>query len=116
MPLKPQLYKDYRAAMWDKQGRDTKVDFRASKMLDGSTLDGNYLNPKPILFYKDVWHCPDIQAAKVLIRKLTFMKDVRHIEMKGGPWVYIDYAIPTKEAYNHLLPGQPEDDRKRLRK
>lgn len=115
MPFKPQLYKDYRAAMWEKQGRYSNVDLRASKLKDGSPLDKCYLAPKPILFYKDVWHCPDTHSAKVLIRKITFMKDVNLIEMKGT-WVYIDYANPTNEAYSHLLPGQSQDDRKRLRK
>lgn len=110
-----QFYRDFRAAAWDKQGHDHKVDFRASTMLDGSPLDGNYLAPKPILFYKDVWHCPSLQEAKVLIRKLTFMPDIHHIEMKCGRWVYIDYTAPKEGGYNHLLPGQPEDERKRLR-
>lgn len=113
MPKK-QFYRDYRAAAWKKQGHDKYVDFRASTLKDGSPLDVPYLAPKPILFYKDVWHCPSLQDAKVLIRKLTFMEDIHHIELKGSRWVYIDYTAPKGEAYSHLLPGQPKDERKLL--
>lgn len=112
--MKKQTYVDFRATAWSRQGQGSNIDFRKSKLADGSELDREYIQPKPILFYKDIWHCRSVRKAKVLIRKLSFMEDVTVIEWKGpGTWVYVDYSLTS--GTSHLLPGQDKDERKRLR-
>lgn len=112
MPRKgPKTYAEYRAIKWEEQDRDTKVDWHASTLKDGKPLDGVYLRPKKVLFFKDTWHCPDLKTAKKVARDILQYGDVHYLELKGERWVFVDYRPDT----HHELPGQEKDDRKRLR-
>jgi len=106
----PNTYLNYRAEHWESQGRDSKVNFNAATLIGGEPLDGVYLRPKKILFYKDVWHCPTLAAAKEVARKVLKFEDVNYLELKGERWVFVDFRSNT-----HELPGQETDDRENIK-
>lgn len=106
----PKTYLDFRAAHWEKQGRDANVNFRAATLASGKPLDGVYLQPKKILFYKDVWHCPDLKSAKKIAKQILEYGDVSYLELKGERWVFVDFR-----GNIHELPGQETDKRENIK-
>lgn len=110
---KPFLYVDRREAQWENQGRDRRVNFHSSNMKNGSPLDGVYLKPKPISIFKDIWFCRTADEARLLVCELANYIDVIFIEFKGK-WVYVDFKQIEMDR-NTLLPGQPVDDRSKVR-
>jgi hypothetical protein len=112
MPKKnPSTYREFRALQWHAQGEGKtydKVDFGNSCMLDGKPLTAVALQPKPILFYKDVWHCPTPKDARRVARNILEFADVKLLELKHT-WVYVDFQLPPETDY--MLPGQKADSR-----
>ena len=106
----PKTYTDFRAEHWEKQGRGSKVNFPASTLISGEPLDGVYLLPKKILFYKDVWHCPDLKTAKKVARQVLEYGEVNYLELKGERWVFVDFR-----GNIHELPGQETDERETIK-
>lgn len=120
MPIKsrkkkktPTLYADMRAKHWDNQGRGDKINFHAAKMLDGSPLDGIYIQPRRNIFMKDIWFCPDHTDTLFMVQQIAKCYDVTYIEMKGT-WVFVEFRQVEIDRDTEL-PGQVLDDRTRVR-
>jgi hypothetical protein len=104
-------YHEYRAKRWDEINR-TDYDFHSSayKIPGGfhpQEEDDVVLNPKPHLFYKDVWHCGSSAKAREVVREVAQFPDVKTIELKSR-WVYVQW---NHQGVGHLLPGQPTEER-----
>lgn len=99
---KIKTYHDLRRSQWESQPKD--LNWHASDFKITA------LQPKKILFYKDLWHCPDLEAAKTTARLILSYPDVTYLELKGGRWIHVDYDEPPGSSY--ILPGQEEDKRK----
>lgn len=103
-------YFEYRKQQWTKQPKD--VDFGNSTMKGGAPLTKPMLNPKPILFYKDTWHCPDAKSARELLAHLCAFEDTTMLQW-SALWVHVDFQLPPGQT--HILPGQVVDTRQRYR-
>jgi len=111
---KPKTYQAYRAQKWEEQGGGLsyeKVDFHGSHMrANGAELDRVYLEPKKILFFKDVWHCPSATEARKAAREILNYADISDVKWDRR-WVRVDFH----QSGEWQLPGQETDDRKNVR-
>lgn len=102
-------YHEYRKKAWSKQ--DENVDFGNSTYKDGSPFTEPMLNPKPILFYKDTWHCASNNQARELTGHLAGFPDISFLELSGR-WVKVEWDHMGED---HVLPGQKTEARQRYR-
>lgn len=106
--LRSKTYAAFRKRQWALQPKD--VDFAG--IGPGNPPKMPLLQPKPILFYKDVWHCPDAASAKRLVGFLVQYEDIVYIECETRN-VRVDFN--TEPGGTHVLPGQKTDMRKQYR-
>ncbi len=105
-------YHEYRENYWrDQGGAETYkiVDFGNNTLKNGDPLNAVYLQPKKILFYKDIWHCPSPKIARDVAQRILGFGDIRNLELRGS-WVWVDHHVPS--GGTHILEGQETDDRK----
>lgn len=107
-------YHQYRAMWWSRIDR-TNFNYHSSRFeSDGEVRylgpEQFILQPKKILFFKDVWHCGSVQLARNIALDILGFDDVRFLELKGS-WVYVDWNHQGKD---YLLPGQPVEDRTKI--
>ncbi len=108
-------YHEYRAHMWatldrtdfNFHGSQFEKDGKVWKLAAGQVV----FQPKPILFFKDTWHCGDTDTAKRIIWEICRFPDLTHVELKGK-WVSADYTL---KGVDHILPGQAVDTRSKYR-
>jgi len=100
-------YITFRSLVWESQNKDD-VDFRA-RTKDGEQFTQPHFEPRPILHFKDTWHCTDLQEAKNIARYLLRLPEVRELSLKGKTiWVQFS-EDQTKKTKSSVLPGQKGD-------
>lgn len=105
-PDRIRTYADWRKVKWEKQEGYKHFNFRRSEMKNGDTQVENYLQPKENFHFKDIIHCATQENARGIIRRLSHMKDVEYLEMRGT-WVWVNF----NHKGDFLLPGQGKDGR-----
>lgn len=106
---KPTTYHAYRAMHWEKQPKEG-VNFHSGKIKD-EKFSEVMLQPKKNLFFKDIWHCPDLRSAKKIARNILEFGEVNYLELKGT-WVWVDF---DSHRASWILPDQPIDKRETIR-
>jgi len=100
-------YVKFRSLVWESQSRDG-VDFRAATK-DGARFTQPHLEPKPIIHFKDTWHCADLKEAKDIARYLLRLPEVHELTVKWNTiWVQFS-EDQTKKTKSSVLPGQMGD-------
>lgn len=106
-------YHEYRAMWWRLLDR-TNFNFHGSRFeFEGQVRelrDNEFmLQPKPVLLFKDIWHCGSTRMARQLAREILKFDDVLLLELKRK-WVWVDYDTTGK---HFELPDQPVDPRRK---
>lgn len=108
-------YHHYREMMWgliDRKGFNSHGSCFVTPAGDVPMRPDQFvLTPKKNLFFKDIWHCGSADTARDMTRYIASLPDVRYIEFKGR-WVWVEWDHHGKD---HILPGQPVEDRTKIR-
>jgi hypothetical protein len=103
-------YLDFRKIQWQSRqavlDTGTKFSSHGSEWVDADgtriqlTATEYVLVPKPVLFFKDEWHCGSVDMACALARHLLKFSEITDLQLKGR-WLWVMFS-----GNDHLLPGQ----------
>jgi hypothetical protein len=105
-----ETYEEFRENFWNRQDL-TGVNFAAGTRNEKPLKADFLFKPKPILFYKDTWYAATPLYSKKLAIILLSFPDILALEVDRLWLKGVNYT----STRDHILKGQVEDERIKLR-